>query len=187
MEGQSSLIISDSGPMINLAHVDKLYLIAEISPELNVLIPQEILDELKDSKTRMQADELIKSGKMSVLPKNIDKYLDRILPIATQMAYVDFGQSQSSWNPKQHYPEIYVILLAKELDAAFVLLDEDRAIREARRQGLKHLRHDAVLDLACENKLIRPEEVKECLKKLMTERHVRYKKKDLLIKYGVVG
>ena len=96
------IIISDTGPLISLAGIDKLYLLEELYGD--IYIPQAVWDEIQP---------LIE---LFDIP-DVKKYETKIKKLATKNIYADFAD----------YGESEAIVLYKELNANYLLIDDSEA------------------------------------------------------------
>ena len=71
-----------------------------------------------------------------------------------------------------HRGELEAIVLARELKADFVLLDDHLARKKAKRMGIKIIGTLGVLLLASKNKIITSHDAKHCINVLTTEHNM---------------
>ncbi|MBF0344084.1 MAG: DUF3368 domain-containing protein [Nitrospirae bacterium] len=112
----TTLIVSDSGPLISFSRANKLWIIYEVYKA--VIIPTEVYNEIVvKGRGKPGAEEIKRSRWITVRePKNQDE-------VTRLKIKFDPGESES-------------IALAQELTAT-LLADERIAIKEARSRGLK--------------------------------------------------
>ena len=108
------LIVSDTSPITNLIQVDQLELLRRVFGE--IIIPQKVFEELSAYEGHKKLIEL----QSWILVKSVNdeaevKILEEVL---------DPGEAEA-------------IVLAKELDAEFLIIDEKRGRRIAKTHGLR--------------------------------------------------
>ncbi len=119
------IVVSDSGPLIHLSRVKKLEVLRDFFSE--IYIPDAVYEELT-SKKGMPGYEEVKSYTW-IKRKRIDG------SIAFLMDYLDKGESEA-------------ILLAKELDADLLLIDDLAGRRISRTHDIEVMGTLGILDRA---------------------------------------
>lgn len=146
------LIIADTGALISLGHIDKLYLIEEFFGE--VLIPEFVWQELKS----YQHPDFDKS--------NVDYFIDKVKSVKSTNYFkhiIDIGESEA-------------ILLYKELNADYLLIDDKKARRVAESLDIECIGSIGILVEAKNRKLI--QQLKPLFEKWLTSN--RYFSKHFL-------
>ncbi|MFO7992018.1 MAG: DUF3368 domain-containing protein [Thermoplasmata archaeon] len=122
------IVVCDSGPLIHLSRIENLYLLREFFEE--VYLPEEVYDELTSGEQNLPGSSEIKTSnwiKVKVVEKNTAKEI--------LMEYLDPGESEA-------------ILLAKEMDADLLLIDDLAGRRTARTHGIDVMGTLGILDRA---------------------------------------
>ncbi|MBF0565497.1 MAG: DUF3368 domain-containing protein [Nitrospirae bacterium] len=130
----TTLIVSDSGPLISFARAKKLYLVREVYGA--VIIPPAVYNEIVvKGKDKPGAEEIKRSNWITIQePKNKDEVKRLNLKF-------DPGESEA-------------VALAQELTAT-LLVDERIVIKEARSRGLKITSTHMTLERAKTKRLIK--------------------------------
>lgn len=146
------LIIADTGALISLGHIGKLYLIEELFGD--VLIPEVVWQELRS----YQNPDFDKS--------NVEFFIDKVKSIKSTNYFkhvIDIGESEA-------------ILLYKELDADYLLIDDKKARRVAESLDINCIGSIGILIEAKNRKLI--QHLKPLFEKWLTNN--RYFSKQFL-------
>ncbi|MBI9084567.1 MAG: DUF3368 domain-containing protein [Desulfobacterales bacterium] len=112
-------VVSDAGPLIGLARINRIELPRELFGSL--IIPPAVFDEMKVSSTRPGAQaiaEAVKAGWINILP------LKKKAAAKGLLSLVDIGEAEA-------------IQLAIEQKAAFLLIDDKKGRKVAKRLGLR--------------------------------------------------
>lgn len=186
--GKSSIIVCDSSPLINLAYVDSLHLLTRITTypeELKIIVPDLVLNEIKDRKTKDQLDDLIKQKKILIYGIDREKHKQRVVSITTKMALEYFTKSRESLVPKHHETEAYVMCFGEELGAEFLLLEEKAAVTIARNElGMSCLSHLDIIEKCVKNNSISKHDALMMITRLIEEKGQKYKNaRSLLNRY----
>ena len=151
------VIVSNTSPLICLANMDSLDLISRYKDatkyggEFRFLIPQEVLDEVKSQRGRVN-EFIRKNDFVEVLPKLIE-IPEAVKGYANTMVYEHFTQ-HAQRKPEHHYPECIVIYHAKALNSFAVLIDENAARSVAKAECLMALNHVGLLREAVKANLV---------------------------------
>jgi predicted nucleic acid-binding protein len=146
------LVIADTGALISLGHIDKLYLIEELFGE--VLIPEIVLEELKS----YRHPDFKKSY--------VDYFSDKVKKISSINYFksiIDIGESEA-------------MLLYMESDADYLLIDDKNARRVAESLDISCIGSIGVLVEAKNRNLI--DKLKPLFEKWLTDN--RYFSKQFL-------
>lgn len=124
-------IVSNTTPIISLSSIGQLNLLQDIFQE--ILIPESVYCEIKAKKSYGydEADAAF----ISVVPVKGKIYSELL------MNQLDLGEAET-------------IILAKEVDADYVLIDENIGYKIARNSGLEVIRTLTILLVAKEKKII---------------------------------
>ena len=127
-------IVSNSTPLIALSRINKLELLHSIFG--SILIPNAVFDEVV-------LEGVGKAGVMEVAnaPWIIKMEVQNLLAVSMLQMDLDAGEAEA-------------VVLAKELGADFLLLDEKKARRVARNLEIKHMGTVGILGLAATKGLI---------------------------------
>lgn len=167
-------MISNSSPLINLGKRDALYLIPSLFSlkDYNVVVPAEVLEEIKPPLNN-QIKDMQKKGHITISQPFISSVMNSVIPIAEEIA-----MNATTWNPKQHYTEAYVIVqgvIAKSLfGSAFVLIDEKAAKTIAKQKGLRVMTHLNIIEECVFKNIITKTCGLELIEKLVSK-DVKYK------------
>ena len=128
------IVVSDSGPLIHLSRINQIKILKEFFNE--IYIPEAVYQELTSSEEDLPGSSEIKTAswikKKEVKKDTAKEFL---------MEYLDEGESEA-------------ILLAKDLDADLLLIDDLSGRRTARTHGIKVMGTLGLLDRASdENKI----------------------------------
>ena len=128
------IVVSDSGPLIHLSRINQIKILKEFFNE--IYIPEAVYQELTSSEEDLPGSKEIKTSswikKKEVKKDTAKEFL---------MEYLDEGESEA-------------ILLAKDLDADLLLIDDLSGRRTARTHGIKVMGTLGLLDRASdENKI----------------------------------
>ena len=138
------IVCSNTSPIIFLSKINQLELLEKCFSE--VFVPEAVLDELTDY----------------TAPKFINKSI-----------ISDLGKAFVTGSLGALYRgELEAIVLARELNADFVLLDDHLARKKAKRMGIKIIGTLGVLLLACKNEFIKSHDVKHCINALTTQHNM---------------
>ena len=142
-----TLIVSDTGPLITLCQIDKLYILQKMFNK--VYIPLAVYDEL-NSKEHLDEIEKINNSPFIHIEsvKNTDE-VERILKL----------------NKKLHIGEIEAIIMAEELsdNNKFLIVDDMCARSYAEMRGVSTIGAIGVIAQAIRRKFIECTEVEECI------------------------
>jgi uncharacterized protein len=128
---KGGLIVSDSGPVFSLAVIDKLSILNDLFSE--IYIPNAVWVELTRDKTK------------HYYPKIVEFFKGRVKEVSgfNELTFImDFGESES-------------VLLYKELDADFLLIDDKKAREIATHHGINCIGTIGVLSIAKHNGIIK--------------------------------
>jgi predicted nucleic acid-binding protein len=114
------IIISDTGPLISLAGIDKLVLLEELCGD--IYIPQAVWDEIQP---------LIEVFNIP----DVKKYEEKIKKLTTRNIYTDLA----------YYGESEAMILYKELNANYLLIDDSEARVFAEKESINCMGALAVL------------------------------------------
>lgn len=127
---KNGLVVSDSGPIFSLALIDKLALLDELFDE--IYIPQAVWDEITRDKTTAYYQKIAAYFKHKV----------RSISGFNELTFVmDYGESES-------------VMLYKELDANYLLIDDKKARNISENLGLQCIGIVGILAIAKEKGLI---------------------------------
>src|SRR3989338_7475009 len=177
------VIVSNTSLLICLANMDSLDLISRYKDatkyggEFRFLIPQEVLDEVKSQRGRVN-EFIRKNDFVEVLPKLIE-IPEAVRGYANIMVYEYFTQ-YAQRKPEHHYPECIVIYHAKKSDA-LILIDESAAKAIAKNNGVIYIDHVSILVKAALLGLISKEEALRRFR-LGIKKGNRYKNLNKIIK-----
>lgn len=160
------IVVSDTTPIISLLKVNKLDLLEKLFS--NVLVPLKVYDELVSNKTF--------SNERLVLAKcNYIKVLEVKDKIALKQIEEKSGLDQGESEALQLY---------KEQNADLLIVDEHKGRAVAKSMAIKHIGTIGILMQAFDTKLLKANEVKECLD-IMLESSIRLDKSlyNKVIKY----
>ena len=127
---KNGLIISDSGPIFSLAIIDKLHVLDALFDE--IYIPKAVWEELTKDKTT------------EYYPIIIDFFEDKVKEIAgfNDLTFVmDYGESES-------------VILYKELNANFLLIDDKKARAIAENFEIQCIGTIGILSIAKEKGIV---------------------------------
>ncbi|MFO8110111.1 MAG: DUF3368 domain-containing protein [Thermoplasmata archaeon] len=122
------IVVCDSGPLIHLSRIEMLHLLREFFEE--IYLPKEVYDELTSGGQELPGSSEIKTSnwiKVKTVENNTAKEI--------LMEYLDEGESEA-------------ILLAKEMDADLLLIDDLAGRRTARTHGIDVIGTLGILDRA---------------------------------------
>ncbi len=137
------IVVSDSGPLIHLSRVNRLDILQVFFKE--IYIPEAVYQELTSIEEDLPGSSEIKTFDW-IKNKSVDKNTAKQI----LMEYLDEGESEA-------------ILLAKDLDADLLLIDDLAGRRTATTHGLKVMGTLGILDKASEENMI------QNLEKVVTE------------------
>jgi len=127
---KNGLIIADAGPIFSLAIVDKLELLSKLFDQIN--IPRAVWEEI----TRQKNTKFHK--------KIVDFFHDRVIDIQgfNELTFImDYGESEA-------------VILYKELEANYLLIDDKKARRIAENYDMKCIGTIGLLSIAKEKGFI---------------------------------
>lgn len=140
------LIVSDTSPLINLAAVNSLNLLHQLHNQ--IIIPQAVYDEIVIlGKGQVGSDEIKAANWIEVRPV-VNNHMVKALEVD-----LDNGEAEA-------------VVLAVELDADLLLIDERKGRAVAARLGIKHIGLLGILVQAKRSGLIPA--VRPIMDKLMT-------------------
>lgn len=125
-------IVSNTTPIISLASIGKLVLLKDLFNE--IIIPEAVYDEIR--------------AKESYGYKEVESEFIKIKPIKGKI-YRDLLLNQLDWG------EAETIMIAKEIKADLVIIDESLGYRIAKNSGLNVIRTLSILLKAKENGMIK--------------------------------
>jgi predicted nucleic acid-binding protein len=128
---KKGLVVSDSGPVFSLAIIDKLWVLDSLFEE--IFIPKAVWLELTKDKTSEH------------YPKINEYFQNKVKEISgfNELTFImDFGESES-------------VLLFKELNADYLLIDDKKARDIAENLGIQCIGTIGVLSIAKERGLIK--------------------------------
>lgn len=148
----NGIVIADSGPIFSLALINKLELLNYLFDD--ILIPQAVWDEISADETKPFYDQVC------------DYFKDRVQSISgfNELTFImDYGESES-------------VILYKELEADFLLIDDRKARRIAENLGVKCIGTIGLLSVAKDKGFI------DSLRPIFIDllRHKRFYSIDLL-------
>lgn len=148
----NGIVIADSGPIFSLALIDKLELLDSLFDD--ILIPPAVWNEISADETKPFYDRVC------------DYFKDRVKPITgfNELTFImDYGESES-------------VILYKEIEADFLLIDDRKARSIAENLGVKCIGTIGLLSVAKDKGFI------DALRPLFEDflRHKRYYSIDLL-------
>ena len=161
------IVVSDSSPLISVAAIGRLELFQSIFSSL--VIPQAVYDEIVAGKDRPGAQEISKVGWIQVTAVRNQHAVRRLM----SSAHLHTGESEA-------------IVLAGELKATHLILDDRAARKAAQRKRIPVMGTLGVLLLAKDLKLISA--VEPCLRELLAAgkyvdpdiyRHILLKAREL--------
>lgn len=127
---KNGLVISDAGPIISLAIIDCLEILNNIFNE--IFIPQAVWEEVTREKT------------VEYYPKIVDFFKHKVKEISgfNELTFVmDYGESES-------------VMLYKEIDADYLLIDDKKARNIAENFGINCIGTIGILSIARDRNLI---------------------------------
>lgn len=137
------IVVSDSGPLIHLSRVNRLDILQVFFKE--IYIPEAVYQEL----TSIEED-LPGSSEIRTFDWIKNKSVDKDTAKQILMEYLDEGESEA-------------ILLAKDIDADLLLIDDFAGRRTATTHGIEVMGTLGILDKASEENMI------QNLEKVVTE------------------
>jgi predicted nucleic acid-binding protein len=148
----NGIVIADSGPIFSLALIGRLNLLDSIFDD--ILIPQAVWDEISSDETKPFYDRVC------------DYFKDRVKPINgfNDLTFImDYGESES-------------VILYKELEADYLLIDDRKARRIAENLGVNCIGTIGLLSVAKDKGFI------DALRPIFEDflKHKRYYSIDLL-------
>lgn len=111
------IVVSDTSPLLSLIYIDQLHLLPLLFKE--VVIPEQVDKELQGSKLSAEQKQNLR----------LLTWLSVITPANTTAV-------KNLITTNLHLPEAQAIILAKELHADFILIDEQQGRAIAKTQGL---------------------------------------------------
>jgi predicted nucleic acid-binding protein len=142
------IIVSDTTPIISLIKIKRLSLLEELFG--NIVIPEAVFNELTTSRKFKEEAELVrKSSFIELIPVTDKIALHRF----QEQTGLDLGESEA-------------IILANEIKADSLVIDERKGRRVANQLGLKITGTLGILLLAYEEKLLSKEELESELEEL---------------------
>ena len=108
-------VIVNSTPLISLCIIDKLYLLEKLYG--NVMIPEAVFKE-------------INAKPDSIAKRKLDKSLDWI-----QVCRIKNEMAKTFYKAQLHDGEVEVMILAKEVDAELLIIDDKNAKKHAKYLG----------------------------------------------------
>ena len=146
------IVVSDTTPLISLMKIHRLELLRALFNE--IVIPYAVYDELT-SNPRFEAEAaLIKESDFIHIVEVAD---DRAVRILRKVASLDQGESEA-------------IVLAEEINAELLLLDEYRGRSVAKRMGVKLTGTIGIILEAFDRGLLKTAEVLQCFDELKRNR-----------------
>lgn len=127
---KNGLVISDSGPVFSLAIIDKLSILDKLFDE--IYIPKAVWEELTINKTTEQYHRIVEYFKDKVKETSGFNELTFVM---------DYGESES-------------VLLYKELNADYLLIDDKKARDIAENFGIKCIGTIGILSIARDKGII---------------------------------
>lgn len=111
------IVVSDTSPVLCLAYLDKLFLLQKLFKL--VIIPDTVYHELINSRLSLEQKEFLKNTAwIKIYPPLKNQQLEALL------AELDYAEAEA-------------IALAKQLNADYLLIDEDAGRRLAISEGVK--------------------------------------------------
>jgi len=148
------IVVSDTSPLSNFMVVNRLHLLKELYGE--IIIPEAVMRELLELEKRSIDLSFIKnSAWIKVLPVQDEKGIQALLK------EVDLGEAEA-------------ILLAKQLKADWLLMDETKGRRIAETEGLHIIGLLGTLLLAKKQGLLK--EIKSILDEIISKAKLRVSK-----------
>lgn len=141
-------VVSNTSPIIFLSKIESLDLLSQCFEK--VLIPQAVVKELRD-----------------LSPPD---YIERAT-ISTAGTNFVLGALGAMW--RLHAGELEAMVLAKEIQADYVIIDDRLARQKAQRMGLKTMGTIGVILLAHKRQFISTDKIEEYLEAL-TQKHRMY-------------
>ncbi len=168
-----TIVVSNTSPLINLGIVNALNLISELfsSEEFDIVVPAEVMAEIKSSSTNKQIVEMQERGQIIISPPFIASVMDKIRPIAEEIA---INARTTTYNPEQHYTEAYVIVKGEIIKLSggspFILMDEKVAKTIAsKKKGLRTMTHINIITECVNEKILTPKKGLEMLETLCSK------------------
>lgn len=152
------IVISDTTPVISLLKADQLLLLQQLYGK--VLIPTAVYRELTENPVyTREADVIKRTNYLSV----VETENERAVNILKAVTGLDAGESEA-------------LILYDEQKADLLLMDERKGRGVAKQLNIRHIGTVGILMLAYDKEIIRAEEVKFCVDKML-ENGIRLDKK----------
>ena len=149
------IVVSDTTPLISLLKIDKVYLLEKLFGK--ILIPQAVFDELVIDKRFIEETDIIRNNSQ-IEVKEVGSL--EAVDILRRVTGLDIGESEA-------------IVLADELNADVLLMDEAKGRNVSKDLGHKVMGTIGVIMVAYEENLLTSEDVKECIEQLKKSgRHI---------------
>lgn len=163
------IIISNTSPLIWLGKINALHLLSSLFQNCTVMVPQEVLDEIKDDRTKTAIQTLVDKKDINVLPPSLDEHRNEVHSIAREIAMM--AVRPKARDPTQHHAESLVIRLGQLKNAAFLLLDEKMARTLAKQRGLRCVSHFDIIRRCVEKDIISKTEGIKLIKGFIEKHH----------------
>lgn len=152
------IVISDTTPVISLVKAGQLLLLQQLYGK--VLIPKAVYGELTENPVyTREADVIKRAGYLAVVETENEKAVN----ILRAVTGLDAGESEA-------------LILYDEQKADLLLMDERKGRSVAKQLNIRYIGTAGILMLAYDKEIIRAEEVKFCVDKML-ENGIRLGKK----------
>ena len=158
------IVVSDTTPLISLLKIDKVYLLEKLFGRIFIL--QAVFNELVIDKRFIEEADIIRNNSQ-IEVKEVGSL--EAVDILRRLTGLDIGESEA-------------IVLADELSADVLLMDEAKGRNVSKDLGHKVMGTIGIIMVAYDENLLTSEDVKECIEQLKKSgRHIGSRYYNMLL------